>query len=163
MKKILIFVMMLLLVALVGCEGVVPESTTEMISATAEAVAGQAAEVAEQAIAEVEGRTAGKRYTVHWAYEGEGGYENWDELGYADCAGATQSPINLTSATGADLENIQFAYGDAAVKMLNNGHHSEWIPSRGPSCDWGGGGGGGGGEAYFLATVPTDMPPVNTL
>lgn len=157
MKKILIFVMMmLLLVALAGCEGVVPESTTEMISATAEAVAGQAAEVAEQAIAEVEEHTAGETHAVHWAYEGEGGPENWDELGYPDCAGATQSPINLASATGADLENIQFAYGDAAVKMLNNGHTIQVDQIEGSQVVI-------GGETYFLKQFHFHSPSEHTL
>lgn len=61
----------------------------------------------------------------HFAYEGEDGPENWAELSghYEDCgAGQAQSPIDLTAANLADLQNIAFAYGETAVNILNNGH-----------------------------------------
>jgi carbonic anhydrase len=61
----------------------------------------------------------------HFDYEGEAPTENWAELTayYHTCASdAKQSPINLTGATTADLENIVFEYGEATVNILNNGH-----------------------------------------
>ena len=61
----------------------------------------------------------------HWGYEGETGPEHWAELrdNYETCAsGLTQSPINLTDAGSADLENIVFEYGTTPIKILNNGH-----------------------------------------
>jgi carbonic anhydrase len=64
----------------------------------------------------------------HFDYEGEAPTANWAELTeyYHACASdAMQSPINLTDATTADLENIDFAYGETAVKILNNGHTVE--------------------------------------
>ncbi len=42
---------------------------------------------------------------------------------YETCGtGQEQSPIDLTNATLADLENIVFNYGETAVNILNNGH-----------------------------------------
>lgn len=61
----------------------------------------------------------------HWTYEGETGPDNWAELRdqfEACAAGVRQSPIELGGAGLADLENILFEYGDAPVKLLNNGH-----------------------------------------
>jgi len=64
----------------------------------------------------------------HFDYEGEAPTENWAELSayYHTCdSDAKQSPINLADATMTDLVNIDFAYGETAVKILNNGHTIE--------------------------------------
>lgn len=67
----------------------------------------------------------------HFDYEGDEGEaptENWAELTayYHTCASdAKQSPINLADAATADLVNIDFAYGETAVNILNNGHTVE--------------------------------------
>ncbi len=61
----------------------------------------------------------------HWTYEGETGPDNWAELReeFEACsAGARQSPIELGGAGLSDLENIVFEYGEASVRLLNNGH-----------------------------------------
>lgn len=72
----------------------------------------------------LEGTPAGHS-DPHWTYEGAEGPEHWGDLGeeYALCSsGREQSPINLTDATGGDLQDIVFNYGDSAVKILHNGH-----------------------------------------
>lgn len=64
----------------------------------------------------------------HFEYQGEAGEDEtqeWAELSehYETCAtGQAQSPIDLTSAAPADLENVVFAYGETAVTIINNGH-----------------------------------------
>lgn len=61
----------------------------------------------------------------HWTYEGETGPDNWAKLRdqFETCkAGIRQSPVELKSAKTSDLKNIEFEYGDAPVKLLNNGH-----------------------------------------
>lgn len=62
---------------------------------------------------------------VKWGYDGAGAPENWGDLktDYELCkTGKEQSPIDLTSASASDLENISFSYSDSAVNILNNGH-----------------------------------------
>lgn len=116
MKKrmTLLILVMLSLVALAACSESLPESASELLP-TLESAVGEAAAIVEE-------HTAGETHAVHWSYEGEGGPEHWAELGYGLCAGTTQSPINLTNNTTADLENIRFEYGETAVKILNNEH-----------------------------------------
>jgi carbonic anhydrase len=108
MKKILTL-MMLLLLALTACSGELPESVAEL-RPTLEAAAQEVAEIVEE-------HSAAETHTAHWSYD-----EDWVELGYEQCAGSTQSPIDLTNAATADLENVRFEYGQTAVKILNNEH-----------------------------------------
>lgn len=116
MKKVLTLTVMIVgLLALTACGGTLPESATEAMPALEEAVSEGMDAIAEQGEAET--------HTVHWGYEGEGAPENWVELGYNECAGGTQSPIDLSNPTPADLQNIRFEYDEnTAVKILNNGH-----------------------------------------
>lgn len=61
----------------------------------------------------------------HFEYGDEDESEEWAELSehYETCgSGQEQSPIDLTSATMTDLENIGFEYGETAVNIINNGH-----------------------------------------
>lgn len=61
----------------------------------------------------------------HWGYEGEGAPENWATLReeYEQCgSGQKQSPIDLSTTTLTDLENVSFDYGETAINILNNGH-----------------------------------------
>lgn len=115
MKKILpLIIMMLFLLALAACSESLPESVSEVLPTL---------EMAAQEVVEaVEEQGSGETHAVHWSYEGEGAPENWDELGYSDCAGTTQSPIDLGNAAMSDLENIRFEYGETAVAILNNEH-----------------------------------------
>lgn len=69
--------------------------------------------------------SAAATHSIHWSYEGAEGPDHWGELGpdYTVCAdGSTQSPIDLTAATGEDLPDIVFNYGESHLNILNNGH-----------------------------------------
>lgn len=62
---------------------------------------------------------------VHWTYEGEEGPAKWGSLceDYATCMkGKHQSPINITHAMDATLENITFSYKANKLDVSNNGH-----------------------------------------
>lgn len=96
------------------------ESAVESIAAAATSLPAAAA-TAEPATAEP---AAGHTTAVHWAYEGEAGPEKWATLStaYADCAGKTQSPIDLTDAGAKDLANLVFHYQPSRITITNNGH-----------------------------------------
>jgi carbonic anhydrase len=60
-----------------------------------------------------------------WSYEGDHGPAHWGALkpDYASCkTGKNQSPIDITSASKADLPPIPFAYRPAPLRIVNNGH-----------------------------------------
>ena len=59
-------------------------------------------------------------HTQHWEYE----LPNWQSLGYSDCGGKVQSPINIQTATTikASLGDISFSYTPFPYKIIDNGH-----------------------------------------
>lgn len=62
---------------------------------------------------------------IHWAYDGEGGPENWGTLKpeYAICGiGKRQSPIDIRDGFRVDLEPIQFFYRPSQFRVIDNGH-----------------------------------------
>ncbi|MEF8714346.1 MAG: carbonic anhydrase family protein [Accumulibacter sp.] len=62
---------------------------------------------------------------VHWAYEGEGGPENWGKLKpeFATCdTGKRQSPIDIRDGFRVDLEAIEFNYRQSPFRVIDNGH-----------------------------------------
>lgn len=147
MKKILILITLSLL-ALTACSTPLPESFSEVLP-TLETTVNEVASGEEHESAET--------HLVHWNYEeGEGSPENWDELGYELCAGTTQSPIDLTNSAPSDLENIQFEYGETAVKILNNGHTIQVDKIEGSQVVI-------GGETYLLKQFHFHAPSEHTL
>ncbi|RZK39724.1 MAG: carbonic anhydrase family protein [Pedobacter sp.] len=57
----------------------------------------------------------------HWEYENP----DWKNIGYSDCGGNSQSPINvMTSGTipSASLSGITFNYTPFPLKIVDNGH-----------------------------------------
>lgn len=61
----------------------------------------------------------------NWTYENETGPNYWSSLdtSFAACSnGLSQSPIDLTLATVADLPNPEFHYEPVPLNLLNNGH-----------------------------------------
>ncbi|MCK4938540.1 MAG: carbonic anhydrase family protein [Methanosarcinales archaeon] len=58
----------------------------------------------------------------HWGYEGEAGPEHWAELGYPDCSGNEQSPIDIPVGTSLHSDDISFNYNLTALNIVNNGH-----------------------------------------
>jgi carbonic anhydrase len=144
--------LMLLLLALSACTDALPEGATEVLPEMP-AMEEFVSEEAEEAEAEHEGSAT---HAVHWSYEGEGAPENWAELGYNECAGTTQSPIDLASAAPTDLQNIEFAYGDTAVKLLNNGHTIQVDQIENGQINI-------NGETYFLKQFHFHAPSEHTL
>ena len=64
---------------------------------------------------------------VQWGYEGNEAPENWGGLAkeFSACAiGSQQSPINIETqdVTDADLPEIEFAYQQAPLNIVNKGH-----------------------------------------
>lgn len=62
---------------------------------------------------------------AHWGYGGHEGPSHWGELthDYHMCKdGKKQSPINISAASKAKLDNIKFSYKASAKEILNNGH-----------------------------------------
>jgi carbonic anhydrase len=60
---------------------------------------------------------------AHWSYAEQA---SWG----GECpTGASQSPVALISATGADLPDIAAAYGAGAGAFINNGHTLQFTPT----------------------------------
>lgn len=71
---------------------------------------------------------------AHWTYEGEDGPENWGALDatYTACAdGSAQTPIDIVSPTGEDLENPVFTYAAGDAVITNNGHTIQAVSADG--------------------------------
>jgi carbonic anhydrase len=63
---------------------------------------------------------------IAWAYDGNGGPDNWSKLKaeYALCAsGRRQSPIDLREGIAVDLEPIQFFYRPASFRVVDGGRN----------------------------------------
>ncbi len=58
----------------------------------------------------------------HWTYEGEEGPEHWAELGYMDCTGKEQSPIDIPYKAPLHADDISFNYNPSVLEISNNGH-----------------------------------------
>jgi carbonic anhydrase len=58
--------------------------------------------------------------TQHWDYENT----NWASLGYTDCAGTVQTPVDIvTSKTiKTPLEELAFNYNPFNISIVDNGH-----------------------------------------
>ncbi len=57
---------------------------------------------------------------AHWDYE----HTDWTDLGYVDCSGTIQSPVNILSmeTIKADLPNVSISYSPFPIKIIDNGH-----------------------------------------
>jgi carbonic anhydrase len=58
---------------------------------------------------------------AHWEYENP----DWQQIGYGDCGGNSQSPINIErhrTLVSEQLPDIQFRYSPFALKIVDNGH-----------------------------------------
>lgn len=60
----------------------------------------------------------------HWDYAGEVGPEHWQEfgMGFTDCGGRNQSPVDLANFIEAQLPPLGFDYGTGGLEIVNNGH-----------------------------------------
>ncbi len=64
----------------------------------------------------------GSAHAANWGYEGNHGPEHWGEFASECALGKNQSPINIQSATQAELAQLQLDYKGKAVSLTNNGH-----------------------------------------
>lgn len=78
--------------------------------------------------------------TADWSYEGDTGPAHWAELGYPDCAGDSQSPINVRTrlAVRKPLKDPQIRYVASAAEVVNNGHSVEAEAPGGSTMTTGG-------------------------
>lgn len=63
-----------------------------------------------------------KENVKHWTYEGEEGPDHWTELGYPDCNGEEQSPVDIPSEAPIHNTGITFGYKMSTLNITNNGH-----------------------------------------
>lgn len=78
---------------------------------------------------------------IHWKYTGEKGPSHWKDLciGYSDCGGQTQSPINITNVQNdSSLSAITFNYHETKAEIENNGHTVEFVCDPGSKLTIGG-------------------------
>lgn len=64
-------------------------------------------------------------HAPHWEYDGDRGSTKWGELDskFRACAvGSEQSPINLTQAIRARIDNLSIDWKPQAFEVVNNGH-----------------------------------------
>lgn len=111
---------------LAGCAGS-PQGTTDEAAPAGETTAS-APSPAEEGAAEEAAAPA-------WGYEGDTGPEHWGDLApeYELCStGTAQTPIDLAAAQETDLPDPEFAYQEAPLEVLNNGHTIQ-VPSDGAS------------------------------
>ncbi len=62
-----------------------------------------------------------KRETASWEYENT----DWENLGYASCAGNSQSPVNiptLQTIISDNLPEVNYFHNDFEMKIVDNGH-----------------------------------------
>ncbi len=62
-----------------------------------------------------------EKHIPHWEYENT----DWANLGYAICAGNSQSPVNIPTAqtiVGEDMPEVEYFYPDFEMKIVDNGH-----------------------------------------
>ncbi|MGG8497298.1 carbonic anhydrase [Tenacibaculum sp. TC6] len=73
----------------------------------------------------------------HFEYEGELGPDHWANLCsgvWSDCAGNTQSPVNIVTSNtreNDDLDELYLGYKNSYVSILNNGHTVQFTYSPG--------------------------------
>jgi carbonic anhydrase len=68
---------------------------------------------------------AQESHVPHWSYEGKEDPKHWGSLdpSYATCKiGQSQSPIDISHTTLADLPELKFDYKAAPLSIINNGH-----------------------------------------
>ena len=76
---------------------------------------------------------------IEWHYEGHGGPSEWQNLclGYAECGGATQSPINITqTSVSSGANTLNFNYTTTSTDVVNNGHTIQFNYNSGSTMQW---------------------------
>lgn len=137
MRHFSILIAVLLAVMFLGCASEeVPEGATETPAETAvEGEHGEGADEAEAGAEEEAGEEDAHAGEVHWGYEGEGAPEHWSEIGYPDCAGTSQSPIDIPADASVHAAEITFNYNPSDINIVNNGHTVKVEYDEGSSID----------------------------
>jgi carbonic anhydrase len=93
-----------------------------------------------------------------WGYEGSKGPAQWSRLdpAYADCAGSSQSPIDLDRGEAVAPPPIAVAYQPSPVTIENNGHSLQASYAPGSSIVL-------GGTEYELLQFHFHAPSEHTL
>ena len=62
-----------------------------------------------------------------WGYDDRNGPEHWADIGFEDCEGKMQSPVDIETdhVVTEELPKIEFEYHHTALTILNNGHTIE--------------------------------------
>lgn len=78
--------------------------------------------------------------TTDWSYEGTTGPAHWADLGYPDCAGDSQSPINVRTrrTVRKPLKDPRISYVASEAEVVNNGHSVEAEAPAGSTMKLGG-------------------------
>ena len=66
-----------------------------------------------------------RAHAEHWAYQGDGGPEQWGEMKpeFAACSsGKRQSPIDIRDGISVQLDPVQFDYKPSNFRVIDNGH-----------------------------------------
>ena len=96
---------------------------------------------------------------IHWTYEGDEGPDHWAYLclGYINCAGYAQSPVNITNpVANGNLGAIATNYHESATHILNNGHTIQFNYDSGSEITV-------NGAAYKLLQFHFHTPSEHTL
>ena len=111
---------MLVVFALAACgapaEAPVEEATPTEVPAEEVTEAEPTEAPAEEAMAEEK---------PHFSYEGETGPEYWGSLSedWIACdEGMEQSPVDIVADVPVNADDVEYAYGETAVNIVNNGH-----------------------------------------
>ena len=75
---------------------------------------------------------SGTLFAIDWNYDSHGP-AHWSQLSpeYHLCAdGKTQSPIDLTSLTRAEITAPSMSYRSSTGKVADNGHSIQWTPDQ---------------------------------
>lgn len=76
---------------------------------------------------------------IEWHYEGHNGPDDWQNIcmGFAECGGRTQSPINITSSVvTSGASTLSMEYGQSVTDIVNNGHTIQFNYSSGSLLNW---------------------------
>ncbi|MGB8022056.1 MAG: carbonic anhydrase family protein [Candidatus Nanopelagicales bacterium] len=75
-----------------------------------------------------------------WSYDGDTGPAHWADLGYPDCAGDSQSPINIRTrrVVRKPMKNPRIRYVASEAEVVNNGHSIEAEAPAGSTMTTGG-------------------------
>lgn len=82
-----------------------------------------------------------EHHNKHWSYTGETAPEHWSSISdkNLDCAGNSQSPINIDEVKKtANKNKLNLNYKTSDLKIINNGHTEQFVISDGNTLSFNG-------------------------